>query len=120
MFKRFRGNKRPPQPAPINDQIASCKADLIAGRNADSAARKLGDIAIANREPNALRALWAAVRETRHLRTIVDPCAYTIGRIAIQTQGPTLVDIVFDILAQGTKTGSEPIVDKLAYTSGEI
>ena len=120
MIKRLFGTKKPASQTPVGVPVAQCKADLVKGVNTDSSAKRLGDIALANYDPNALLALWEAVCETHHLAAIIDPCAYTVGRIATEAQDPSLVDLTFNILTQSTKTGSESIVDKFAYTAGQV
>jgi hypothetical protein len=108
------------QSGSATDRILQAKAKLIRGVEADASARKLGDLAIDTNDEQALLALWEAITETSHLRTIIDPCGWTIGRICRETQNPRLVDICFDIFAKSAETHREPVVDKISYTVGEV
>lgn len=117
--KLLRVNHEQPQPA-TEEPMLRAKENLIKGVDADNSARKLGDLAIETNDEQALLALWEAITETSHLRTIIDPCAWTIGRICRETQKPRLVDICFDIFAKSAETHREPVVDKISYTVGEV
>jgi len=96
------------------------ETDLIAGRNVDAAAKRLGDIAIAYNIQEALLILWEAIQETHNLPAIIDACAYTIGRIIWETADLTLEEVGFDLLDKSVRTNSELIIDKFAYTVGQI
>lgn len=120
MFSRLSSKKREKSEPTTELTIPQCKANLINGTDADISARTLGDIAIEHEDREALLTLWEAICETKHLRAIIDPCAYTVGRIVRETLDPTLEDIGFDIFNRSVATGSEPIVDKFAYTVGEV
>ena len=100
--------------------IRQCEINLVKGKDADTSARTLGDIAIEHRAQVALLALWAAVCKTSDLRSIIDPCAYTVGRVVRESSDATLEDICFEIFSKSVVSGSELIVDKFAYTVGEV
>jgi hypothetical protein len=120
MFSRLSGKKREKSEPTTELTIPQCKANLIDGTDADISARTLGDIAIERKDRKALLALWEAICETNHLAAIIDPCAYTVGRIVWETLDPTLEDIGFDIFSKSIGTRSELIVDKFAYIVGEV
>ena len=120
MFSRlFRKKRGELQPTP-DATIRQCKTNLLKGKDADTSARRLGDIAIEHRDQAALLALWEAICETSDLRTIIDPCAYTVGRVVRESSDDTLEDISFGIFSNSVVSGSELIVDKFAYTIGEV
>lgn len=109
-----------PAPDPSATSLHQYKSDLIVGRNANTAAKGLGDIAIAYNNQEALLILWEVIHETPYLPAIIDACAYTIGRIIGQTADLTLEEMGFDLLDQSVRTNSELIVDKFAYIVGQI
>lgn len=107
--------------------IHQCEVDLIDlmdFRDADALAKRLGDIAIMHGDEDAILALWKviskAIHEPRKLSAIIDPCAYSIGRIVWETSDPVVEDIGFDIFNKSIDTGSELIVDKIAFIIGEV
>lgn len=120
MFSRlFRKTQGKLEPTP-DAAIQQCKTNLLKGKDADTSARRLGDIAIEHRDQAALLALWEAICETSDLRTIIDPCAYTVGRIVRESADAALEDIGFGIFSNSVTSESELIVDKSAYTVGEV
>jgi hypothetical protein len=120
MISRLFGKKRG-KPIPTADlTIRRCRENLLNGKDADISARTLGDIAIGQKDQVALLVLWEVVCKTDHLRAIIDPCAYTVGRVARESLDPTLEDIGFDIFDKSVTANCEPIVDKFAFTVGEV
>ena len=64
MFSRlFRKKREELQPTP-DAVIQQCKTNLLKGKDADTSARRLGDIAIEHSNQEALLALWEAICET--------------------------------------------------------
>jgi hypothetical protein len=102
--------------------IQQCITLLLNGREADSAAKRLGDIAIEHESKQAVRALWESICGTHNLPAIIDPCAYTIGRIVWEPLEPSfeIEDVCFEIFKKSRRTGSELIIDKFAFTVGEV
>lgn len=101
------------------------KRCLSAGKESSRSARILGDIAIDYDRKDAASALWEAICQAdSSLPLIVDDCAWTVGRILLETAFPSLEDYCFDILEWSTDREREPImnryfsviVDKFAYT----
>jgi hypothetical protein len=120
MFSQLFGKKRGELQPATESTVQQCKANLLNGKDADTSARTLGDIAIKRKDQAALRALWEVICETSDLRAIIDPCAYTVGRVVRESPDSTLEDIGFDIFNNSVLARSEPIVDKFAYTVGEV
>lgn len=119
MFNRLFGKRQRSKPT-TGLTVAQCKANLIGGQAADLSARTLGDLAIAHKDKEAVLALWQAILDTNHLASIIDPCAYTVGRIVWEGADATLEDVAFDIFRQSTGTKTDLIVDKFAYVLGDV
>ena len=102
------------------ERIQRCKTNLLKGQETNFSARTLGDLAIQHHKREAIAALWEAICETKYLAIIIDPCAYTVGRIVWQTQDSVLEDIGFNIFNKSTMTKFELILDKFAYIVGEV
>ncbi len=102
--------------------IQRCRTNLIIGREARSSAERLGDIALEHDNRKVVDALLEAVCKTHNLFAIIDHCAANIGRIVWEPLEPPseIEDYCFEIFAMGTNTCSEPIIEKFAYTVGEV
>jgi hypothetical protein len=114
------GKRQKNSQASAGSTIQQYKTNLINARDADRSAKTLGDIAIRDNDHQALLALWESISQTRHLAAIVDPCAYTVGRVVWGTQDATLEDIGFDLFSKSVASRSDLIVDKFAYIVGEV
>jgi hypothetical protein len=120
MLGRLVGKKRGGSDSTTELTIRRCRTNLLNGKDADTSARTLGDIAIEQNDQEALLVLWEVICKTDHLRAIIDLCAYTVGRVVRESLDPTLEGIAFGIFQESVTTHSEPIVDKLAFTVGEV
>lgn len=106
----------------VKNKISQFKANLIDGRNINISAKSLGDTAIKHNDTKSVYALWEAISETHNLPKIIDPCAYTLGRIVWEPAELTseMEDSCFEIFKKSINTDSELIIDKFAFTIGEI
>lgn len=120
MLRRIFGQRQNQTTSTNEDLIIQSKNRLIAGQDADSSAKKLGDIAINYKNKMALSSLWEAIEKTRNLTTIIDPCAYTVARIIWEGADPELEDMGFDIFAKSVLTRTDLIIDKFAYAMGDV
>lgn len=102
---------------------------LIQGKDADASTKLLGDIALEYEKEEAVHTLWTAIQNADDkLPRIVDHCAYTTGRIVLETTSPDFVEICFDIFEKSTDRKSvlvmdrffAYILDKFAYTVGRV
>lgn len=101
--------------------IIECSDNLIHGQEADASAKRLGDVAIDENNKEAVNALWKVILETNNLPMIIDPCAFTIGKILWEPIEviKEIEDKCFDIFKESLNK-STLIVQKFAYTVGEV
>ncbi|HEY0018532.1 MAG TPA: toll/interleukin-1 receptor domain-containing protein [Longimicrobium sp.] len=100
--------------------IEECVQGLIDGREASVCAEKLGALAIRGRDELALQALWDSAQQTTKPFVVVDHCCWYIGRIVIESCEPNMQDAGLRILEESITKASDIIIDKFAYTAGEI
>jgi hypothetical protein len=100
--------------------IGEFRKVLKSGRRCAAAAGRLKDIAVRRQDSRALLALWECVLAKPASYEIVDASAYAIGQIAIQCRARDLQTEIADLFGQAVASGSDLIVDKFAYTAGQI
>lgn len=105
------------------NKIERHKNNLIANRDADASAIALGNLAIADGDDNALLALWEVICHAGDddvREAISNPCAFTVGRITKERRDTALEDTVFQIFDASIASDVELIIDRFAYTVGEV
>lgn len=102
---------------------------LVAAHEPDLSAKTLGDIATKYENKKALFALWKAIRQAGdNLPHIIDPCAFTVGRVLLETRSSTLESACFDIFHRSsdkkrtsiTDSSFALVLDKFAFTVGRV
>jgi uncharacterized protein YwgA len=97
-----------------------CIQGIIKGIDAKVCAENLARIAIRNNDEDAILGIWTAANETIKPIISVDPCAYYIGKIIIETTNNKIEEIGFNIINESTTSNSKLIIDKFAYTAGQV
>jgi len=100
--------------------INSLKNNLIGGVKPEETVKRIIEIILSRHSFLGLEVLWESIITTAHLSSIVDHCAWGIGKVMLESNNSLIIERALSMVLESVKWEVDLIQEKFAYTSMRI
>lgn len=97
--------------------LLELKRNLISGNFPEESAKKITEITLNRNLFLGIEILWESIIETEKPTIVLDHCAWSVGKIALESQNKKIYQKSLEIIFDSVNSKSNLIIEKFAYTA---